>query len=415
MSKDNQIERASRQLRGNALLHKHPLLNGEIDAATALRVNNPALGKYITELDEDVVDSVEKSIRLIFEPTAGELIFFEDGLRAIIGYLRAKAVEGNFLALYQAQAAALMNKLFTPTAPPLHALSYSRVAIFSNQMDEERFAKVVKSQLEGVVEYDEIDGLKISFMQVVAIVVRWPNCGTLRGLINNILVAIDQVTNGMLFSVSRLSGVPRRSPEAFVQVILQLCNVGMVYVYGVNSDNVRAPSSNPVFSFLVQIQSATGIPVQVSGSVALLNHLRGQPAAADELLHKKPLGISAFSEGESGRVALAYHESLPFEIQEALHPETIRRILEKSAFQRRFYVDALVGVVDDLMEVGPTSPEKQLEVADKVLDRYLAAIKVIKEAHEGKIIPQEYAMKYKESLPISTRVAGREEKLSSYS
>jgi len=411
MSKESQVTRAGRPLRGNALLQKHPLLKGERDAKTALRVNAPSLQQYLIELGEDVVDGVETSIRFAFEPTTAELLSFEDGLKATTGYLRARAVEGNFLAMYQAQAAALMNKLFTPIASPLHTRGYSRVMIFSRQMNEERFVQVVRSQIGDIVEHDEIDGLRISFVQIVAIVVRWPNCGTLRGLVNNILIAVDQAMNGKLFSMSRLRGVPRRSPEAFVQVILQLCNVGMVYVHGVNSDNVRAPASNPAFSFLAQIPNATGIPVQISGSVALLNHLRNQPAAADELLHEPPFSISAFPAEESGKIASAYHENLPTEIQEMLCSETIREILDNAGFQRRFFVDALVGVVDDIMTRGTSDPHNQLAIADKVLGRNKGLINLIKNAHEGKPIPQGYAERFKESLPISTRVTGGKKQL----
>jgi len=412
MSKEYRVTRTGRQLRGNALLQKHPLLNGERAIEAALQVNGPVLEKYLTELDEDVVDSVETSIRLEFEPTTAELLSFEDGLKATIGYLRAKAVEGNFLEMYQAQAAALMDKLFTPVAPPLHARSYSRIVIFGKQMNEERFAQVVRSQIGDTVEHDEIDGVKISFGQIVAVVARWPNCGTLPGLINNILIAVDQSMKGKLFSMSRLRGVPRRSPEAFIQVILQLCNVGMVYVHGVNSDNVRTPASNRAFSFLAEIPNATGIPVQISGSIALLNHLRNQPAAADELLHNTPFGISAFPEEESSKVASAYHKNLPSEIQEVLSSETILQILGNAGFQRRFFVDALVGVVDDIADSGTSNPRNQLAIADKVLSRNKGLINLIRDAHEGTPIPQGYAERFKESLPISTRVAGGKKQIS---
>lgn len=390
------------QLQGDALL-KHPLLDGTKLVEDVLRLDHVALQPYIEQLGVDTVEAVEFKLRTQLEPSEGELLFAEEGVEANIRYLRARAVEGDFIRQYDAQTKALMAKTFTPTAPPQLASEYSQVAIFSQEMDEARFARNVESHTKPAVLIPELGGLKLVLHLIAALVVLWPACGTLRGLVQRIFIAMDQALDARLYTLNRIRGVPQSSPEPFIEVLLQVFNVGMIYVYGVNSDNVKMPGSNRCFNFLADITKATRIPVLLSGTSALLNHLRMQPASGRELLRNPHLEISSYSPDDESRVVNSYLSGLPLMIQERVTYETATQILRKSEFQRRLYVCALTAAVRETMTSGTSDEKLQLAAADKALAQHKSLLDALSTARSGRPISSQYRVRYHEALPLSVK------------
>lgn len=392
------------RLRGDEFLQPFELLNGELSPEAALRIDGPAVAPARQRLVEDEVTAVRTGLREGFEPTEAEEFFLAQGIDATASSLRALAVESDFIAARESQARAVMNNIYTPIPPPLMAGQFSQVAIFTTEMDESRFAKRVKSHVAYKHAHDELGGIRLLLYQIFALVILWPNCGTMPGLADRILVALDQMLGKTRFFIGqRLRGISRRNPESFIEVLLQLFNVGMLYVYGVNSDNVRSPTSNRALSFLAEIPRATGIPVMLSGSCALLNHLREQPAAGSELLHNQHIEISSYGFADGSRAASSYWAGLPPAIRELISEQTMAEILQKSGFQRRLYVKAATAVVDEIMNSGMSSKDDQLAVADAALSRHKGVLIAISEAAKGNPISGEYKTRFQEFLPLSTQ------------
>ena len=392
------------RLRGNEFLQPFELLNGELSTEAALRIDGPVLRAARQKLLEDEVTAVRTRLRESFEPTETEESFLAPGIEATASFLRAVAVEGDFIAARESQARAIMNNIYTPIPPPLMAGQFSQVAIFTTEMDESRFAKRVKSHVASKHVHDELGGIRLLLYQIFALVILWPNCGTMPGLADRIFVALDQMLGKTRFFIGqRLKGVSRKNPETFIEVLLQLFNVGMLYVYGVNSDNVRSPTSNLAFSFLAEIPRATGIPVMLSGSCALLNHLREQPAAGNELLHNQHIEISSYGFADGSRAASSCWAGLPPAIRERISEQTMADILQKSGFQRRLYVKAATAVVEEIMNSGMSSKDDQLAVADAALSRHKGILIAISEAAQGHAISGEYKTRFQEFLPLSTQ------------
>ena len=403
MQTGKELTKFTPRLRGDEFLNPHSLLNGELSAEEALRFDGPDLQSYSAKVGGDEIRAVETQLKTQFEPTEAEALFLERGVEATTGYLRARTVEGDFLAVYESQARAMMDRLYTPAPAPLLAEAFSQVAIISSGMDESRFAKTIKRRAAYKYSHEELGGVRLVLHQIVLLVVLWPNSGTLRGLADNILAALDEALGVTRFFSARMRGLSRNTPEPFIEVLLQLFNVGALYVYGINSDNVRSPTSNRAFSFLAEMPKAIGMPVWVSGSCALFNHLRGQPAAGYELLHNPPIEISSYSFDDGSRMASAYWAGLPAAICERISEKTITAILEKSAFQRRLYVTALTAVINGIMDNGMSSGKDQLAVADAALARHSGLITAISAAARGNAISGEYKTRYQEFLPLSTR------------
>lgn len=390
------------RLRGDALL-LHPLLDGTKEVDEALRLNSAALQPYVEKLGVDLVEAVKFKLKTQFEPTDEEMLFAGEGVEANIKYLRARAVEGDFIKQYDAQTKALMAKMFTPSTPPQLAGEYSQVAIFSQEMDEARFARILESQTKEAIQIRELGGVKLLLHQIVALVVLWPACGTLSGLIQRIFIAIDQALDARLYTLSRVRGIPQRSPEPFVEVLLQMFNVGMIYVYGVNSDNVRMPGSNRCFTFLADVTKATRIPVLLSGTSALLYHLQKQPASGRELLRNSYLEISSYSPEESSRVVRSYLDGLPSIIQERFSYKTAAQIFQKSEYQRRLFVSALTAAVVDVMSNRKSDAKSQLAAADEALARHKALLFALSTARSGRPISSQYRERYQAALPLSVK------------
>ncbi|AQV96672.1 hypothetical protein BJN34_22675 [Cupriavidus necator] len=401
------VETVRPRLPADAFLKRHPLLNGAKSVERALRLTYGDAQPYMDQLKHDEVDAVRVLIALIFEPTAPELEFIEDGIQATSDLLRARAVEGNVFRDLDSQARALAGRTFKPTPRPLHVEPYSRVAIFSTEMDENRFARLLQSQAGIAVEIEELGGLPVRMAQIVALVVCWPNCGTLRGLVERVLVALDEAlrdVDARLYSVWIFArGLPKSSPGTFVEVMLQLFNVGLIYVYGVNSGNVATPRSNDTFVFLADVSRATGIRVLLSGTCALLNHLSRQSAAADELLHKASLEISGYLPETARSVASAYRDALPRLVRERLSLGTVTGLLERAGFQRRIYVQALTAVVEEILATGCADAKEQYLVADRVLGRRKGLLEAIGSASRGVTLSSNYRARYQEALPSSTK------------
>ncbi|WP_156914442.1 hypothetical protein [Cupriavidus sp. amp6] len=390
------------RLRGDALL-LHPLLDGTKEVDEALRLNHVALQPYVETLGVDSVQAVKFKLETQFEPTDEEMLFAEEGVEANINYLRARAVEGDFINQYDSQTKALMAKMFTPSTPPHLASEYSQVAIFSQEMEEARFARILESQTKQAIEIRELGGVKLFLHLIVALVVPWPVCGTLSGLIQRIFIAIDQALGSKLYALSRVRGVPQRSPESFIEVLLQIFNVGMIYVHGVNSDNVRMPQSNRCFTFLADVTKTTRIPVLLSGTSALLYHLQKQPASGSELLRNPYLEISSYSPEESSRVVKSYLEGLPSIIQERFCYKTAAQIFQKSEYQRRLFVSALTAAVVDAMTNSESDAKSQLGAADEELARHKHLLFALSTARSGRPISSQYRERYQAALPLSVK------------
>lgn len=113
---------------------------------------------------------------------------------------------------------------------------------------------------------------EIELKFVPILVVKWPNCGTLSGLLENIRNAINAELG---HNISAVSGLGRVSVNKRGQRIIKLCialNLGLLVVDGANTNSLNSEIED-IFRFISTLKNYSGIPTLLSCTYPALQAL----------------------------------------------------------------------------------------------------------------------------------------------